>query len=33
VSTNATEEETVLIAVLKGKLSGFGIEDISIVDL
>lgn len=28
---NATEEETVLIAVLKGKLSGFGIEDISIV--
>ncbi len=30
---NATEEETVLIAVLKGKLSGFGIEDISIVDL
>lgn len=28
---NATEEETVLIAVLKGKLSDFGIEDISIV--
>ncbi len=28
---NAAEEETVLIAVLKGKLAGFGIEDISIV--
>ena len=28
---NAADEETVLIAVLKGKLSDFGIEDISIV--